>query len=140
TWAMSSTPTPASSNTVRAMAPIAGDECRSARSDTNQWSWASAPAHANTQRSSGTPADRAASTEHMIRAAAWSVSRLAFMAFVYGNPIMRLSAVTVPISAAVLASRDQAQGLAAATWLKRDQRAATLAWWSSIDSPAVARR
>src|SRR5207302_6069475 len=112
---------PARANTARPMAAMAGEECRSARSDTNRWSWASAPAHGNTQRSSGTPAALAASTEHMIRAAAWSVSRLAFMALVYGKPIIRLSDVTVAMSSAVLASRDQAFGLAAATSLNRHQ-------------------
>src|SRR5947208_11897988 len=104
---------------------MAGDECRSARSETNQWSWASAPDHGNTHFSSGTPAARAASTEHTITAADWSVSRLAFMALVYGNPIHRLSAVTVAISEAVRSSRDNAWGLRAPPVLNGDQREAT---------------
>src|SRR2546421_13125269 len=107
---------------------MAGDECRSARSETNQWSWASAPDHGNTHLSSGTPAARAASTEHTMIAAAWSVSRLAFMAFGYGNPIQRLSAVTGPISSGVFSSRNQAWGVRAATELNRDPSEAVLCW------------
>src|SRR5438067_1420784 len=137
---MSSMPAPASSSAACPARRMAGEEWRSARSDTNQWSWASAPDHGKTQRSWGTPEARAASTEHMIRAAAWSVSRLAFMALVYGKPISRLSAETVAISSAVFAVGDQAWGLADATSLKRAHSEAILSWWASIDSPAAARR
>ena len=119
---------------------MAGEERRSARSDTNQWSWASAPDHGNTHFSSGTPSARASETEHMITAADWSVSRLAFMALVYGKPIHRLSAVTVAISSAVCARRDHACGFWAATALKRAHNEAILCWCSSMDSPAAARR
>src|SRR5689334_3457037 len=101
-------PTPASDSADRPAKRMAGDECRFSRSDTNQWSWASAPDHGNTHLSSGTPAARAASTEQTMSAADWSVSRLAFMALVYGKPIQRLSAVTVAISEADFSSPNQA--------------------------------
>src|SRR5439155_23131685 len=101
---------------------IAGDETKSARDDTHQWSWASAPANGNTQRSRGTPAASAAPAEQTISAAAWSVWMLAFISFGYGKPIMRLSSVTVRISSAVRASGNHAYGLPAATALKRAHR------------------
>src|SRR4051794_15970098 len=110
-------PMPASDKAERPAKRIAGDECRLSRSDTNQWSWVSVPDHGNTHLSSGTPAARAASTEHTMRAADWSVSRLAFIAFVYGKPIQRLSAVTVAISSADFSSPNHAWGLRAATAL-----------------------
>src|SRR6184192_4860729 len=117
-------PIPASSNAARPASLIAGDECRFSRSETNQWSWASAPDHGKTHFSSGTRAARAASTEHMMTAADWSVSRLAFMALVYGKPIQRLSAVTVAISSIDFSSPNQAWGLRAATELNLDHSAA----------------
>src|SRR5436853_1316692 len=127
------------SSTERPHAPTAGDERRSARSDTNQWSWPSAPAWMNTQRSSGTPADRAAATEHSTRAAAWSVWMLAFISFRYGKPIILLSAEGVRISSGVRATRDQAAGLAAATSEKRDHSLEIFSWWAPTDSSAAAR-
>src|SRR5947207_6532507 len=123
-WATSSGPYPASPKAWRAQAAMAGLEWRFWRSLTNQWSWASAPDSGKTQRSSGTPAARAASTEQRMTPAAWSVWMLAFISFGYGNPIMRLSALGVPISSADLASGDQACGFDAATSENRDHKAA----------------
>src|SRR2546423_7742941 len=125
---MSSMAVPATARAARPAVRMAGDECRSARSETNQWSNASAPDQGKTHFSSGTPVERAASTEHRMTAADWSVSRLAFIALVYGNPIHRLSAVTVAMSDAVRASGDQAFGLVAATSLKCAHTAASLSW------------
>src|SRR5205807_4346131 len=135
---MSATVVPDISNTARPQAPRAGEERRSARSETNQWSWPSAPACTNTQRSSGTPADLAASTEHTIRAAAWSVWMLAFMSFRYGNPIILLSAEAVRISSGVRATGDQAAGLCEATSEKRDHRREIFSWCWPTDSAAAA--
>jgi hypothetical protein len=50
----------------------------------NWCSWQSVPEWTNTHRSSGTPSDRAFSTEHMISAAAMSTSLFEFMYFGYG--------------------------------------------------------
>src|SRR5205807_6377186 len=132
-------PTPASDRAAPPATRMAGDEYRFSRSDTNQWSWASAPDHGNTHFASGTPAALAASTEHTMTAADWSVSRLAFMALVYGKPIQRLSAVTVAISSIDFSSPNQAWGLRAATELNLDHSAAIFCWCASIDSPAAAR-
>src|SRR3954452_25608148 len=133
-------PIPASDNALAPASRIAGEECRFSRSLTNQWSWASVPDHGNTHLSSATPAARAASTEHTMNAADWSVSRLAFMALVYGKPIQRLSAVTVAISSVDFSSGNHACGLRAATELNRDHNPAIFCWCASIDSPAAARR
>src|SRR5689334_11752242 len=124
-WATSSGPAPARAKARRAQAAMAGLEWRFSRSLTNQWSWASAPDTGNTQRSSGTPAARAASTEQRMSPAAWSVWMLAFISFGYGKPIMRLSADGVRISSAVLASGDQAYGFLAAVSEKRDHSSET---------------
>ena len=63
---------------------MAGDECRSARFDTYQWSWAPVPEWGKTHRSVGTPIERAASTEQRMRPALCSTLLFEFMSFVYG--------------------------------------------------------
>ena len=66
-------------------------------------------------RSSGTPAARAASSEHNSTAAPWSTSMLAHIRFGYGKHTMRLSGVTVRTSSGEYAVRDHALGFSAAT-------------------------
>ena len=61
--ATSSIPSPASPSAATPASRMAGERCSSARCEMNQWSLASAPDRGKTQRSSGTPAARAASTE-----------------------------------------------------------------------------
>ena len=70
------------------------------RFDTNQWSWASVPAHGNTQRSAGTPSVAGPLDRATITAAPCSTALLEFMSFVYGNPTIRLSGPAVRISSA----------------------------------------
>ena len=112
---MSSMPTPARSSAARPPARMAGVSQNDHRLETKGCSWQSAPACGNTHRSSGTPSDRARSTEHMISAAAWSTSLLEFMYLGYGSPIMRLAGPGVRISSADLGSWIHAYGLPAAT-------------------------
>ena len=97
------------------------------------------PACGNTHRSSDTPSRRAASTEHMITAAPMSTWLFEFISFGYGNPIIRLSFVTVVISAGVRASRIHAFGLPAATWLRSDHNRPRCSRCSSMLRPAAAR-
>ena len=74
-------------------------------------------ASGNTQRSRGTPSAVALAAEHTISAADCSTALLAFMTFVYGHQIQRLSGVGVRICSAVSGSRIQAWGLSTATAL-----------------------
>ncbi len=97
---MSSIPTPARLSAARPPARTAGVWLNDHRLETNGCSWQSAPEWGNTQRSSGTPRDRARPAEHMSSAAAWSTSLLEFMYLGYGSPIMRLDGPGVRISAA----------------------------------------
>ena len=83
-WATSSTVAPAAASVEAPASRMAGDEWKSNRWERNQWSSASAPASGNTQRSSGTPAARAAATEQMSNAAPWSTCMLAVSSLVYG--------------------------------------------------------
>ncbi len=73
-------------------------------------------------------------------AAPMSTSLFEFMYFGYGNPIIRLLAVTVVISSGDFASRIQAYSLPAATWLRSDHSAPRCCWCSSTVRPAAARR
>src|SRR5437879_2325985 len=113
-------PTPARPRAVFPLSAMAGEECRLSRLETNQWSWASEPAHGKTHWPSGTPAARAASTEHSNTAAAWSVCMLAFISLGYGKPIMRLSGPGVRISSGVRKCGDHAYGFDSATRENRD--------------------
>ena len=61
---------------------MAGEDQKLSRSENSIVSWASVPAHGNTQRSRATPAASAAAAEQRISAAAWSRSQLEFMALV----------------------------------------------------------
>ena len=76
-YAMSSMPRPACSSAAAPASRMAGERCSSGRSERNQWSLPSAPASGKTQRSSGTPAARAAATEHTMKPAPWSTCMLA---------------------------------------------------------------
>ena len=61
------------------------------------------------------PRARASPTDVIRTDAAWSTSMMAFISFGYGNPIIRFDGVTVAISSALRACRNQACGLSAAT-------------------------
>ena len=86
---------------MRPASRMAGDPARVGRLDTNGVSWASAPAHGNTQRSRGTPSASARSAEHRITAAPCSTALFEFMSLGYGQPTRRLSGPKVRISSAV---------------------------------------
>ena len=118
---------------------MAGEECRSARLDTNQWSWASAPAvREHPAVRAGRRARSAASTEHMMqRRRPARPSLLEFISFVYGNPIMRLSGGGADLARRCSALADPGvAGSPAATSLKpRPQLGRDATRCSSIDAP-----
>lgn len=107
-------PRPVASASVDALARIPAEIPRSARSDTKPSSQ-SAPASGSTQCSVGMPSERAVCAEQRINAAAWSTRAYAFITFVYGKQIIRLSSVTVVISSGSRARGDHAYGFSAAT-------------------------
>ena len=119
---------------------MAGEERRSARCERNQWSWASAPDSGKTHRSSGTPARRAAATEHRIRAAPWSTRSLAFMSFGYGNDTMRLVGPTVRISSPSRRCVSTRRGSSAATAENAPTSPTPAAGARRCVSPAAARK
>ena len=118
---------------ARPQAAIAGERCSASRSPTNQWSCACAVARTHASGSG------ARSSRQISRAAAWSTWMLAFMHFRYGEETRRLAGPGVTTASALIASRDQASGLAAATSLKRAHQGAIAASCSSSERPAAPR-
>ena len=118
---------------------MAGEEARSARSETNHSSVAEAPACRNTHFSWGTPSAAAAATLVTTTPAARSTCRLAHISFVYGSETARLAGVTVAISSAVRAVGSHAYEFSAATALCRAHRSAIAARCSASSVPAAPR-
>src|SRR4051794_16403805 len=136
---MSSTLIDVASNNARPAARMAGEDDMLDRFDTYWVSLASLPAWTNTRWSSGTPSERAFSSEHNSRAAPWLTLLFEFISFVYGKPIMRLRRPGVAMVSASTAFGMAAYGLWDATWLNRAHRSAMWRVWSATDRPAVYR-
>ena len=132
-------PTPASSSARLPPSSMAGVRANVSRLETYGCSWQSVPESGNTQRSRLTPRRSAASTEHMMIAAAMSTSLLEFMYLRYGSPMRRLLGRRRADLLGVLASRIHAAGLSAATALNRAHSSLTRTRCSSGSRPAAAR-
>ena len=91
----------------------------------------------NTHRSAGTPAARAASTEHRISAAAWSTTHWLTCHLLYGEAMARLPGPGSRSSAAVRGAANAAVGLVVATALYAAQSSAMSSSWESNGWPSA---
>ena len=130
---------PARAKASRPARRSAGEEHRSARLDTYQWSTASVPAWRNTQRSRGTPARSAAATEQTMRPDPWSTWLFEHSRFGYGNEIIRLSGVGSVSSSGVNDRWIHASGFLAATSENADHSRPSRRRCSSTPRPSRAR-
>ncbi len=126
--------------TARPSTPIAGHASR-CRRRTSETAWLdSTPTNGNSHRSGGTPKRRAAATEQIRSAAAWSTVHWLACHLLYGKASGRLVAEGVAISSASMGSPNAASGFERATRLKPAHSSATSRVWSVMLWPSEARR